>query len=125
MSAAAPTTAYPRTAYKVLTGEQMARLLAEGLFTGAPVDLADGYIHLSAADQVTATVDKHFADQSDLSIAAVGLAALEALHPGAIRWEVSRSGALFPHLYAALPLSAVTAHAPLTRASDGSVILPA
>ena len=110
----------PTIAYKVLTGEQMARFLAEGVFTGAPVDRADGYIHLSAADQVTATVDKHFAQQTGLHIAAINLTPLG----DAIRWEISRGGALFPHLYAPLPLAAVAAHAPLTRASDGSVNLP-
>ena len=112
--------ATPATAYKVLTGPEMAQLLAEGVFAGAPVDLADGFIHLSAADQVTGTVDKHFAGQDGLHVVAVDLMALG----DAVKWEVSRGGALFPHLYADLPLSACKAHHRLARDEDGQVTLP-
>ena len=98
----------------------MAELLEHKAFSGAPIDLADGYIHLSTADQLTETVNKHFAGQSNLQIAEVDLGALET----AIRWEQSRGGQSFPHLYAALPLSAVVAHGPLERGIDGTVILP-
>jgi uncharacterized protein (DUF952 family) len=73
------------------------------VFAGAPVDLADGYIHLSTADQLQGTLDKHFADQSGLVIAEIDLGLLG----DTIRWEVSRGGALFPHIYGPLPLSAV------------------
>lgn len=107
-------------AYKVLTGEQMARLEADGVFEGAPIDLADGYIHLSTAEQLDETVTKHFAGEHDLHIAAVDLEALG----DAIKWEPSRGGALFPHIYAPLPLSAVTAYSPLVRDDDGKVRLP-
>lgn len=107
-------------AYKILTAEQWAQWQALGAFAGAPVDLADGYIHLSAADQLTATADKHFAGQSDLVVVRVDLAALG----DAVRWEVSRGGALFPHVYAPLPLSAALAHALLTRDAEGRVTLP-
>lgn len=107
-------------AYKVLTTEQMDVLLRDGMFAGAPIDLADGYIHLSTAEQVTETVNKHFAGQTGLFVAAVDLAALG----DAVKWEPSRGGQLFPHVYAALPLSAVTAHGPLARGSDGAVLLP-
>ncbi|VWX51587.1 DUF952 domain-containing protein [Novosphingobium sp. 9U] len=110
----------PLIAYKVLTAEQMAQLEADGTFAGAPVDLADGYIHLSTADQLDETVDKHFAGQSDLHIAAVDLDALGE----AVNWEPSRGGALFPHIYAALPLSAVVAYSALERTEDGKVRLP-
>jgi uncharacterized protein (DUF952 family) len=108
------------TAYKVLTAEQMAALLSGGSFSGAPVDLADGYIHLSTAAQVDETVDKHFTGQTGLHIAAVDLAALG----NAVRWEPSRGGQLFPHIYGVLPLSAVPAHGPLLRGSDGRILLP-
>lgn len=108
-------------AYKILTGGQLAQLFAEGTFAGAPVDIADGYIHLSTAEQVRGTLDKHFAGQDDLHLAAVDLAALG----DAIRWEVSRGGALFPHIYAQLPLSAVLVHAPVSRDADGEPVLPA
>ncbi len=108
------------TAYKVLTNDQMSQLEADGTFAGAPVDLADGYIHLSTRDQLTETVDKHFAGQSDLHVAAVDLEALG----DAVKWEPSRGGQLFPHIYAPLPLSAVIAYGPLERDDAGRVRLP-
>jgi uncharacterized protein (DUF952 family) len=107
-------------AYKILTQAQFAALQA-GVFTGAPVDVADGYVHLSSAAQVTETVEKHFAGQAGLVVAAVDLTRLGA----SLRWEVSRGGALFPHLYGALTMDCVTAHGPLTRDAQGQVILPA
>ena len=108
------------TAYKVLTGEQMAELEAAGSFAGAPIDLADGYIHLSTPEQLTETVDKHFAGQTDLHVAAVDLGAF-----GDIRWEESRSGQLFPHIYgSALLLETVIAYGPLERDHEGKVKLP-
>jgi uncharacterized protein (DUF952 family) len=73
------------------------------VFMGAPVDLADGYIHLSAADQLADTLDKHFAGQKNLVIAKVDLAVLGTT----LKWEVSRGGALFPHIYGPLRMSAV------------------
>lgn len=109
----------PTTAYKVLTADQMIALEADS-FEGAPVDVQDGYIHLSTRDQITETVDKHFAGQSDLWVAAVDLEA----HGDAIRWEVSRGGAQFPHLYGNLSLETVVAYSPLEREADGSVRLP-
>ena len=90
-------------AYKIFTAGQWASCQAEGVFRGAPVDLADGFIHLSAADQVAGTLAKHFAGQEGLVLAEIELAPLGP----ALRWEVSRGGALFPHLYAELPLATV------------------
>lgn len=110
----------PAIAYKVLTGAQMAQLEADGAFKGAPVDLADGYIHLSTAAQLTETVDKHFAGQGDLHVVTVDLDALG----DAVRWEPSRGGQLFPHIYADLPLNATLAYGPLERDADGQVQLP-
>lgn len=107
-------------AYKVLTAGQMAELEREGSFAGAEADLADGYIHLSTAAQLTGTVDKHFAGQSDLHVAAVDLGSFGA----ALRWEESRGGQLFPHLHAPLTLEAVIAYGPLERDGDGQVRLP-
>jgi beta-hydroxylase len=96
-------TRQPATAYKILTAGQWAHFRRHGVFHGAPVDLDDGYIHLSAADQLQGTLDKHFAGQSDLVIAEVDLAALGET----VKWEVSRGGALFPHIYGPLPMAAV------------------
>ncbi len=110
----------PLTAYKVLTGPQMDELEEADVFKGAPVDLADGYIHLSTAAQLTETVDKHFAGQDDLHVVAVDLEALG----GAVKWEPSRGGQLFPHIYGDLPLSAAVAYSPLHRDEHGTVRLP-
>jgi uncharacterized protein (DUF952 family) len=108
-----------RIAYKVMTAADVAALEA-GVFNGAPVDLADGFIHLSTAAQLTQTVQRHFAGQGNLTIAAVDLAPLG----DAVRWERSRGGQLFPHLYAALLPAAVVARCGLQFDAEGSVIVP-
>ena len=90
-------------AYKILTADQWSQFKRDGVFHGAPIDLADGYIHMSTAGQVEETLSKHFAGQSGLVIARIDLTAIE----GSVKWEVSRGGALFPHLYAPLPTTAV------------------
>ncbi|MDR6789527.1 uncharacterized protein (DUF952 family) [Sphingomonas sp. BE138] len=110
----------PLTAYKVLTADQMAALEKDGRFGGAPVDVTDGYIHLSTAGQLTETVDKHFAGRQDLHVAAIDLAA----HGDAVKWEESRGGQLFPHLYGEILLETVIAYGPLHRDDDGTVKLP-
>jgi len=91
------------TAFKILTAQQWAEFERDRVFRGAPIDIADGYIHLSSADQVEGTLEKHFAGQTGLHIAEVDLALLG----DAIRWEEARGGALFPHLYGDLPIDAV------------------
>ncbi len=110
----------PTTAYKVLTAEQMAALERDGTFPGAPVDLTDGYLHMSTAAQLTETIDKHFAGQSDLHVAAVDLGSFG----DSLKWEESRGGQLFPHLYGPLLLETVIAYSPLERDEDGTVRLP-
>ena len=92
-------------AYKILTADQWGQFQSEGVFTGAPVDVADGYIHMSTADQLGETLAKHFAGQTGLVIATIDLTQLG----DALKWEVSRGGALFPHYYGALPIAAVVA----------------
>ena len=91
------------TAFKVLTAQQWADFERERVFRGAPVDIADGYIHLSTADQLEATIAKYFAGQSGLMIAEVDLVRLG----DSVRWEPARGGDLFPHIYAELPMHAV------------------
>jgi uncharacterized protein (DUF952 family) len=103
-------TARPATAFKILTGEEWARFQAEGRFEGSPVDRADGFIHLSAADQVEGTLARHFAGQAGLVLAEVDLGALGET----VRWEESRGGALFPHVHGVLPLSAVAGTTPVS-----------
>lgn len=100
--------------YKIFQASEWAGLVAEGQTTGAPVDLADGFIHFSTADQARETAAKHFAGQSDLVLAAVPVAPLGA----ALKWEVSRGGAEFPHLYADLKLADVAWHRPLPLVND-------
>lgn len=111
----------PQTGYKVLTAGELAALQRDGTWAGAPIDLADGYIHLSTAAQLTETVDRHFTGQADLAVAAIDLAAYSA---EAVRWEPSRGGQLFPHLYQPLLLETVIAYGSLKRGEDGAVKLP-
>ena len=106
-------------AFKVLTAAQLAEL-ETGSFAGSEHDRRDGYIHMSTAAQLTATVDKHYAGQTDLHVAEVDLAALGE----AVKWEPARGGQDFPHLYGDLPLDAIVAYSPLERGDDGSVKLP-
>lgn len=91
------------TAFKVLTQQQWVDFEREHVFRGAPVDIADGYIHLSTAEQLEGTITKYFAGQTDLMIVEVDLIPLG----DAIRWEKARGGELFPHIYAELPMHAV------------------
>ena len=93
-----------QVAFKILTSAQWADLERDLIFHGSQVDMDDGYIHLSTAAQLTETLDKHYAGQSGLTIAAVDLAVLG----DSVRWEASRGGQLFPHIYGSLPMSAVT-----------------
>ena len=89
--------------YKALTQPQWAGFQNSILFTGSPADLADGFIHLSCADQLKATLDKWYADQKE-----VALLQIEAEFIAAdLKYEISRGGAAFPHLYADLPMTAV------------------
>lgn len=92
-----------------------------GRFSGAPIDIADGFIHFSAAGQVRETAAKHFAGQTDLLLIAIDGARLG----DALKYEASRDGALFPHLYAPLDLGAVRWVRPLPLGADGRHEFPA
>ncbi len=91
------------TAFKILTAEQWATFERHGVFTGAPIDLTDGYIHLSTSDQLEETLAKHFAGQETLTIVEVDLSLLGDV----VRWEKSRGDQFFPHVYGVLPMRAV------------------
>lgn len=91
------------TAFKILTAEQWAEFERDRVFRGAPVDIADGYIHLSTAEQLDGTLARHFAGQKRLIIAEVDLTRVADM----IRWEAARDGDLFPHIYGDLPMEAV------------------
>lgn len=109
----------PDVAWKILSVADWKLMLAEGRYEGSPVDLADGYIHLSAADQLEATAAKHYAGQTDLMLVEVDLTVLA----DDVVWEPSRGGALFPHIYGVLPVSATRNPRPLSVSADGQMIL--
>lgn len=106
--------------YKIAPRPLWQEAEAAGMFRGAPVDLADGFIHFSDATQLRETAARHFAGQQDLVLAAIDADALGA----ALRWEPSRGGALFPHLYGTLPMAAVLWAKPLPLAADGTHDFP-
>lgn len=104
-----------RIIYKICPTNLWQQAEAAGVFDGAPIDHADGFIHFSTADQVAETAAKHFAGQTDLVLVAVDAARLGP----ALKYETSRGGALFPHLYGPMPLSAVVWARPLPLAAAG------
>jgi len=93
---------------------------AEGVYRGGALDKRDGFIHFSAADQLVATVETYLAGQPNLALLEVDPAALGA----ELRWETSRSGAAFPHLYADLPTRAVADVHDLPLSPDGRHVFP-
>jgi uncharacterized protein (DUF952 family) len=108
------------TIYKILPAALWHDAQRTGVFRGSPVDLADGYIHFSTAQQAAETAAKHFAGQSDLVLLHVDAGALGA----ALKWEPSRGGALFPHLYAPLTLNHVARADPLPLDGNGRHVFP-
>ena len=101
--------------YKVATRAQWQAAQATGTFTGAPVDLADGYIHFSTGAQLAETLAKHFTGQRDLLLISVRADTLG----DALRWELSRGGQPFPHLYAPLPVAAAVRVTEIALGPDG------
>jgi uncharacterized protein (DUF952 family) len=108
------------TIYKICSAELWGQSQRAGLFRGAPPDLADGFIHFSTAAQVAETAAKHFAGAARQVLVAVDAALLGA----ALKWEPSRGGDLFPHLYGDLPLNAVLWTKPLPLGTDGRHVFP-
>ncbi|MFO1169306.1 MAG: DUF952 domain-containing protein [Rhodoblastus sp.] len=102
--------------YKIVSQSAWRAAEAAGVFDGAPVDIADGYIHFSTAEQALETAAKHFAGQTDLL-----LVGFDAESFGAkLKWEPSRGGALFPHLYAPLDPGLALSVRPLPLKADGA-----
>lgn len=97
------------TIYKVLGRDEWEKAADQGVFEGSTVDRQDGFIHFSAAHQLRETVRRHFTGRSDLILAALDT---EALGPE-LKWEKSRGGDLFPHLYAPLAVAHIRHAAPL------------
>jgi uncharacterized protein (DUF952 family) len=106
--------------YKIFRAPEWVALESHGRTDGAPVDLADGFIHFSTAEQLSETLSKHFKGQENLVLAAAEAEALGA----ALKWEPSRGGALFPHLYRALERADIVWSAPLAHDAEGRPVLP-
>jgi uncharacterized protein (DUF952 family) len=106
--------------YKICAEAEWRAAEKAGAFTGSAVDIADGFIHFSTVDQVAETARKHFSNQSGLVLVTIET----RLVRGELKWEPSRGGALFPHLYTELNLDAATAVHPLPLGPDGAPTLP-
>jgi uncharacterized protein (DUF952 family) len=100
--------------YKIFRASEWAAAERDGLFRGSPDDRRDGFIHCSTAEQTPGTYEKYFSGQDGLVLAAIDAETLGA----ALKWEPSRGGALFPHVYGDLPLSAVRWSRPLASSKD-------
>jgi uncharacterized protein (DUF952 family) len=107
--------------YKLLERDAWLAAAALGTYDGSPVDLADGFIHFSTAEQVQETARRHFKGVDDLVMLEVDAEALGA----PITWEPSRGGALFPHLYGPMPTSAVISVRPIPLDAEGVPIIGA
>ncbi len=101
--------------YKIFRQTEWDAFRAAGQTRGAPIDIADGFIHFSTATQLRGTLDKHFAGVAELWLAAL---AAESLGD-ALKWEVSRGGALFPHLYRPLALDEIRWCRPIPLGRSG------
>ena len=108
------------TIYKICTAEEWHRAMAAGSFAGSAADLRDGFIHFSTGEQARATAARHFAGRDNLVIVAFDDTALGPK----LRYEPSRGGALFPHLYEALDPQAAIWAEPLPLHADGTHIFP-
>lgn len=106
--------------YKICPQSLWRQAEREGVLAGAPVDLADGFIHFSTGAQVRETAAKHFSGQDDLLLVAID----EEKLGEALKYEISRGGQPFPHLYAPLPLDAVHWVKPLPLGADGRHLFP-
>ena len=140
-----------KTIYKLITAAEWEAAWAEGVYRGSELDQRDGFIHLSTAAQIAETARRYFSGVPDLVLLAIDIEMLEKLHtphpsplplgegaaasllPGGegqdegrspLRWEPSRGGDLFPHLYALLPSAAVQSATPAPLADDGTPIIP-
>ncbi len=100
--------------YKILRAPEWASFQSQGTTLGAPIDLSDGFIHFSTAQQVRETAARHFAGEAELFLLAFDADVLG----DALKWEPSRGGDLFPHLYRALDLSEMLWHTPLPLGRD-------
>jgi uncharacterized protein (DUF952 family) len=110
----------PTTIYRLLSARAWQAAEQSGSYLGSEHDLRDGFIHFSSASQLAETAARHYAAQAGLVLLSVDASQLGQ----ALRWEPSRGGALFPHLYGALPTSAVTKAEPVPLTADGRHVFP-
>ena len=107
--------------YKIIGKEAWAAAETDGIFKGASIDLTDGYIHFSTAAQAPETAALHFTEQTGLVLVTVSTEGLG----DALKWEASRGGDLFPHLYEPLTMTHVTRVDDLPVGTDGKHQFPA
>ncbi|MEM9385607.1 MAG: DUF952 domain-containing protein [Pseudomonadota bacterium] len=105
----------PKLIFKIEHAQAWREAKRAGVYAGAPIDRRDGFIHFSAATQVSGTLERYFADRSDLLLIAVDTSRCG----DALLWEVSRGGERFPHLYATLSMEAVVGVEPI--GADGTL----
>jgi len=108
------------TVYHLARAAAWNAALTEGVYRGTPEDRADGFLHFSTAEQVAVSAAKHRGGERDIVLVAVRSADLGA----ALKWERSRGGALFPHLYGSLGVDKVAWTAPLPLDADGAHVFP-
>jgi len=102
------------TAFKIVDAQEWANARLTGAYAGSAVDLADGYVHLSAAGQLEETARRHYSGRDGLRLLEVDLERLDA-----VKWEPSRGGDLFPHQYGPLPVAAVLSDRPMSVSVEG------
>lgn len=108
------------TLYKITDRDEWAAAVADGVFRGAPVDRADGFVHFSTAPQVAETAARHFAGRTDLLLVAFA----DTPFGDRLKWEPSRGGALFPHLYDTFDPRTALFVVPLPLGPDGRHLFP-
>lgn len=101
--------------FKIFTPSEWAAFSASSVFKGSPLDIADGYIHLSAAPEMQGTLDKWYTSGDNVIIAEIDMARIK----DSVKWEVSRGGAKFPHQYGALTMDDILSQNVLTRNAKG------
>ena len=106
--------------FKIVHGAEWEAAVRDGSYVGSAKDRADGFLHFSTAKQLMGTLQKYYAAEKDLVLVAVN----EDLLGNALKYEPSRDGDLFPHLYAPLSISAVKWVREITRESNGGFVLP-
>lgn len=109
----------PKYIYKIFQLSEWQAFQKTGTYKGSPVDLADGFIHLSCAHQMQGTLDKHYTDAANLIVGKIDAAVLGP----ALKYETSRGGEDFPHLYADMRLDAVSQYWPLSPDDEGRYVV--